>query len=263
MLKAVNLSFAYPGQEVLKDISLEVNSGDFLGILGPNGTGKSTLFKLLTGVLNPRNGEITLENRSLKDFSRLSLARKMAVVPQEGPGDFPFTCREYVMMGRFPYLGFLGAETPGDWKLVAYAMEQTQTSGLVQRRLNQLSGGERQRVTLARALTQQGDLLLLDEPISHLDIGFQLETMEILTRINREQKTTIILILHDLNLAARFCRKLILLHQGRIFAQGKAAEVLTPESLESVFRVKTQITVKDGIPVISLEESCRDKVQKT
>jgi len=261
MLKVDNLNFSYGEREILKNLTLEVKKGDFLGILGANGAGKSTFFKLLSGVLTPESGDIFLQTRPIKDFSRLELARKMAVVPQEPPGDFPFTCREFVMMGRFPYLGFLGSETDHDRELVEQALNKTQTLPLADRRLNQLSGGERQRVTLARALAQEGELLLLDEPTSHLDIAFQLNTLEILRDINRNKGVSVVIILHDLNLAARFCRNLLLLKGGKIFASGSPKIVLTRENLETVFRVKTRVEIRDGLPLIALEESCEKKAE--
>ena len=235
VLKAEGIDFAYRERPVLQEIDLAVARGELVGILGPNGVGKSTLLRVLSGHLAPSRGEVRLKDRRLASLSRRMIARGMAFVPQIPDLTFPFTCREVVAMGRFARLGHFGLEGPEDREVVDRVMDLTGTRELADRSVTELSGGEQQRVMLAQALAQEGEILLLDEPTSHLDIRYQVEVMDLLHHLNRDQGITVILTIHQLNLAARYCARLVLLDQGRIAADGSPDQVLTFEILEKVF----------------------------
>lgn len=230
-----NVSFAYASRSVLEDISFHIRGGDFVGIIGPNGSGKSTLLKNMSRVLAPQGGAIYLAEEDLEKIPRGRLARKIAVVPQETAVNFAFTVEEVVLMGRTPHLGRFQWEGPEDHRIAREAMEATGILPLAQRPITTLSGGERQRAIIAQALAQQPRVLLLDEPTSHLDISHQVEIFELLRVLSQREQVTVIANLHDLNLAAQYCDYLILLSEGRVFALGSPAKVLTPENVEAVY----------------------------
>lgn len=230
-----NVSFAYASRSVLEDISFHIRGGDFVGIIGPNGSGKSTLLKNMSRVLAPQGGAIYLAEEDLEKIPRGRLARKIAVVPQETAVNFAFTVEEVVLMGRTPHLGRFQWEGPEDRRIAREAMEATGILPLAQRPITTLSGGERQRAIIAQALAQQPRVLLLDEPTSHLDISHQVEIFELLRVLSQREQVTVIANLHDLNLAAQYCDYLILLSEGRVFALGSPAKVLTPENVEAVY----------------------------
>lgn len=215
---------AYDGDDVLRDVSLTVGPGEPTGVIGPNGSGKSTLVRVASGVMASRAGTVTVDGAPPS-------ARAVAVVPQETAVDFDFTCREIVEMGRFPH----GDEDPA---VVRDAMERSGTWELRDRLITELSGGERQRVVFARALAQAPQVLLLDEPTTHLDIRFQLDLMRL---VRRETHLAVLCVMHDLNLAAAFCTRLVLLHEGRVFATGSPAEVLTTENLRRTYGVEAEV----------------------
>ena len=230
-----NVSFAYASRSVLEDVSFHIRGGDFVGIIGPNGSGKSTLLKNMSRVLAPQGGAIYLAEEDLEKIPRGRLARKIAVVPQETAVNFAFTVEEVVLMGRTPHLGRFQWEGPEDHRIAREAMEATGILPLAQRPITTLSGGERQRAIIAQALAQQPRVLLLDEPTSHLDISHQVEIFELLRVLSQREQVTVIANLHDLNLAAQYCDYLILLSEGRVFALGSPAKVLTPENVEAVY----------------------------
>lgn len=230
-----NVSFAYASRSVLEDISFHIRGGDFVGIIGPNGSGKSTLLKNMSRVLAPQGGAIYLAEEDLEKIPRGRLARKIAVVPQETAVNFAFTVEQVVLMGRTPHLGRFQWEGPEDHRIAREAMEATGILPLAQRPITTLSGGERQRAIIAQALAQQPRVLLLDEPTSHLDISHQVEIFELLRVLSQREQVTVIANLHDLNLAAQYCDYLILLSEGRVFALGSPAKVLTPENVEAVY----------------------------
>jgi iron complex transport system ATP-binding protein len=230
-----HLSCAYKTHPILRDISLAVEIGEFFIVIGPNGSGKTTLMKALTGVLNPCSGHIAVLGRPLKAYSRKRLARTMAYVPQGLPTDFPFTALEVVLMGRTPHLGFLGLESASDLDLAAKAMQFTEINHLAHRRLNELSGGECQRVLIARAICQQPKIIFLDEPTAALDLAHQVRVMDLMERLKNEQGQTIVMISHDLNLAAMYGDRLLLLEDGRIATLGPPNEVLDYRILEKVY----------------------------
>ncbi len=236
------LSFSYSSTQVLSGVNFQVGAGDFIGVVGPNGSGKSTLLKNLTSYLTPEQGAVYLDNKELMDYNIRALSRKQGVVSQENHVNFNFTVYELVSMGRAPYMNRFSRMTAADREIVKLSMEDTNCWYLRDRQLFQLSGGEKQRVILARALAQTPELLLLDEPTTFLDLGYQKELMDLLARLNRERNLTVIMVLHDLNLAAEYCQELILMKEGQIVDIGTPDQVLVESSLEKVYRTKLTVT---------------------
>lgn len=224
------LNLHYGRHHILRDISLEVDAGEFVVIIGPNGTGKTSLLKALVGLVKTI-GAIEILGKPLSSFSRRELAKSVAVVPQQLPIEFPFTVAETVLMGRSPHLGLLAVEGEEDYRLARQAMEFTEVNDLADRRLDELSGGERQRVIIARAICQQPKLILLDEPTASLDPAHQVRVMDLMERLRREQNVTIVMVSHDLNLAAMYGDRLLLMDNGSIIRSGSPAEVMTAEQL--------------------------------
>jgi iron complex transport system ATP-binding protein len=226
----------------LRGLTCEVGTGEILGIIGPNGSGKSTLLKLLGAILPPHRGTIRLRDRALDAFARLDLARLVAYVPQHSAVVFPFTLAEFVLMGRFPHrrsggvLGWFGWETAEDMRAAEQAMVDLEILHLADRAISDVSGGERQRAVIARALAQAPDILLLDEPTVFLDLRHQVDICAIMRRLNREQGLTVVWVSHDLNLAAQYCDRLLLLQDGALVRVGAPSAVLQPEVIESVYR---------------------------
>jgi ABC-type cobalamin/Fe3+-siderophores transport system ATPase subunit len=215
---------------------------DFYAIMGANGCGKTTLLRLIAGLLTPQEGDITIDGTSVSQYSARQLAQRMAFVRQHPQTDFEFSAFETVLMGRNPYQHRLQNESEADWQIVEQCMKQTNTWHLRFAKPNQMSGGELQRVMIARALAQQTPILLLDEPVSNLDIAHQFEILDLLQQINSEQRKTILLVIHDLNMAWQYCHRLLLLHQGGIQYQGPTREGLTPDNIATVFGVSATLT---------------------
>ncbi|WP_447962333.1 ABC transporter ATP-binding protein [Nitrospira sp. Ecomares 2.1] len=244
-------------ESVLKNLTCSIDSGKILGILGPNGSGKSTLLKLLARVLLQGSGTIELFGNSFSLLSQAEVARRVALVPQETMQIFPFTIAEMVLMGRFPHHRGWGGwhwEDSDDWRIAHQAMEELDVTHLGSRLVTDVSGGERQRAVIARALTQEPQILLLDEPTAFLDLHHQLDIARILRRLNRERDLTVILVSHDLNLASQYCDRLMLLHRGQIVEVGSPLEVLRPELLESVYECQVLVDghPQSGLPRVSL-----------
>ena len=240
-LSVENLQFHYPGVPVLRDISFNVPGGDFLSLLGPNGSGKSTLLRLLDRILLPQAGSISIDSRPLSSFNRRELARIIAYVPQDTLWVFPYTVLEVVLMGRSPHVRQSGFENQQDLDVARSMMRLTDIEHLADKLITAISGGERQRVLIARALSQQPDILLLDEPNAHLDINHQVEIFQILQEQNELHHLTIVSVSHDLNLAAAFSKRTLLLGQpdntgSAVFAIGEPREVLTESNIERVYR---------------------------
>ena len=259
LVEFVDVSFAYPRPErqreggfSLTGVSFTVEPGEVLGVIGPNSAGKTTLLRLLTRVVSAARGDVRLDGRSVARLPHAELARRVAVVPQDAPRPFPFTVGQLVLMGRYPHGPGRFFEGADDRALARAAMAETSVLDLAALPLEQLSGGERQRAMLARALAQQPRLLVLDEPTSHLDLRFQAETAAIIRRVNRERGMTVLLVSHDLNLAAEVCDRLLLLARGRVVRIGSPAEVLRREALEEVFGCAVVVDVNEasGRPVV-------------
>ncbi len=252
LLEAQKVTFGYHRQTLLYEVSLSIHSGEMVGLLGPNGSGKTTLLRLFSGVLQPRHGQLFLDGRPLQQYGRRAIAQHLAVVPQELHVPFAFTVKQMVEMGRTPFTTpFFGKRATEDRDLIEESMQATGVANLADRTFNELSGGERQRVMIAMALAQQPEILLLDEPTSHLDIKFQIETLELVQRLNHERGMTIIAALHDLNLAARYFSRLLLFQRG-IVADGGPAEVLDPALLSRVYGVKVQVGIVRGSEHLSI-----------
>jgi len=231
------VSFSFEGKRVLKDISLSIGEGEFLGLMGPNGSGKTTLLRCMMNFLKPEQGAVLIDAKPIHTMSDKDLAQLFAVVPQTSQIEFSFTAYEMVMMGRIPHAkSRLASETKTDAKAVRDAMERTDTWQFADRQYASLSGGERQRVIIARALAQHPTILLLDEPTVYLDITGQLEIMDLLRELNREG-LTIVAVMHDINLASRYCGRIALLHDGRLESQGTPEEVFTPENIIRIYDV--------------------------
>lgn len=239
-LKMRNATLAYSRRVILEDVSLEINPGEMVGLIGPNASGKSTLIRALSGVLSPRSGEISLNGRGIAALSRQSLACSVAVVPQNPSLPEAFTALEIVLMGRYPHLGLFRYESQRDVAIAYNALEKTGIATLAQSRVSQLSGGERQRVLLARALAQEARFLLLDEPTTHLDIQYQIQVMGLMRGLV-QQGLGVLAAMHDFSLAARFCHRLLLLKEGRVWAEGSPDTVLTPENLRAAFGIEALV----------------------
>ncbi|MDD4334184.1 MAG: heme ABC transporter ATP-binding protein [Desulfotomaculaceae bacterium] len=235
ILKINDIECSYGTVKVLNGLTFSVGSGSFTGIIGPNGSGKSTLLKSLSRVLKPVKGTVLLDGRALYRMDPQEVAQKMAVVPQETAVNFSFTVKDIVIMGRSPHLGRFQSEGEKDFATARQAMALTDTLHLADRLITAVSGGERQRVIIAKALTQEPEIILLDEPTSHLDINHQIEILSLLQRLNRENNLTIISVFHDLNLAAQYCDSLILMNKGTVFTVGEPAEVLTAGNIKEVY----------------------------
>ena len=255
-LKARDIHFYYGAKKILDGISFTAEKGELIGIVGPNGSGKTTLLKVLDGILKPKFGSVYLDGRKIQEMGIDEIARNIAVVPQDSSTDTEFTVFEMVMMGRIPHLGKFSIETIEDEVEVEKWMKLTETLHLADRKMSEISGGERQRVIIARALAQEPRVLLLDEPTANLDVCYQLQIMDLLKKLTREFKLIVICAIHDLNLASRYCDRLILLRDGRIVAMGKPIEVITTENLRKVFEVEAKINYDsetDSINIIPIK----------
>jgi len=241
MLKVERINCCLENTLILRDISFQVTKGDFLGIAGPNGSGKTTLLRTISGILPPVKGKVYLEREDMSQMDKKRIARKIAMVPQNTFITFPFTVREVVAMGRTPYLHRFEREGKKDLKKVKESMLLTRTWHLRDKRVTEISGGELQMVVIAQALAQDTELLFLDEPTSHLDINYELEVLSLIARLNKERLLIVILVTHNLNLVARYCQKLILLKEGKIYTQGEVEDVLTSENIKSVYHVKALV----------------------
>ncbi len=244
-------------EAVLKGLSCLILSGRVLGILGPNGSGKSTLLKLLARVYQSQKGTIEILGESLSGLSQLNVAKLVALVPQETLQVFPFTISEMVLMGRSPHHQGWGGwhwEDSQDWAVAQNAMEELDVAHLGNRLVTEVSGGERQRAVIARALVQEPQILLLDEPTAFLDLHHQLDIARIIKRLNRERGLTVILVSHDLNLASQYCDQVLLLNHGRLAAMGSPQTVIKPEVLERVYGCAVLVDrhPQSGLPRVSL-----------
>jgi iron complex transport system ATP-binding protein len=256
-LQAEKVFAGYGKAVVLRGVTLRLDRGDFVSILGANGSGKSTLLKILSRNLRPSSGVVRLDGRSIFATETRSVARRLAFVPQtpHAPGDF--TVRDLVGYGRFPHLGWTGSLRAHDLEIVQWAAEATRVDHLQSRALDTLSGGERQKAFLAMALAQQPEILLLDEPTTFLDICHQFETLELIQMLNRQLGVVVVTVMHDVNQAARYAKRIFVLHGGRVLATGTPQEVVTEETLEKAFRIRGRVATDPdhGCPYFIPRES--------
>jgi len=245
LIATKGLTFAYNEEPVVKEVSLEFQAGEFTGIIGPNGSGKSTLLKLIGGILPSSPETVFFKNQELSNYRKKELAASIAWIPQEKQMAFSFKVIDIVLMGRHPYLSPLSFEGQDDYRIAEEAMKQTQVLEFAHRSFNEISGGEKQRVMIASAISQKAEMMLLDEPTSALDIKYQIEILSILKQLNEQENKSLILAMHDLHLASKFCKRLVLLKEGRVFCEGPPAEVLKKEILEEVYQVKVKIFEDD------------------
>lgn len=254
VIEARNIKYRYSKDWVLNEFNLKVEQNEIVGIIGPNGSGKTTVIKLLSRVLHPASGSITLFGRNIADMKQKEIARIVAVVPQGTSVAFPFTVREIVLMGRSPHLGLLQMERESDLKIVDHSMALTDSLEIADRYIDELSGGERQRVIIARALSQEPKILLLDEPTSHLDINHQVEIYDLIKRLNSEKDLSVVIVSHDLNMAAEYCDRLVLMKNGRVYKDGTPREVITESNIRDVYGINVMVTdnIVTGSPHITI-----------
>jgi iron complex transport system ATP-binding protein len=253
-LEMRNVTLGYDHHPVLEDITLKASPGEMVGLIGPNGSGKSTVIKALSHVINPRSGKILVDGRDIARIPRRELACLIGVVPQLPLLPSTFTAFEIVLMGRNPHLGLFQSESYSDWAIARQAMEQTGTEPLANRRVNELSGGEIQCLLIARVLVQETRAILLDEPTANLDIGRQVEVLDLIKNLCRESKLTVLAALHDLNLAAQYCDRLLLINEGHIHVQGTPAEVITDKNIKQVYGAENCVYTHpvNGLPTVLL-----------
>ena len=235
LLEAAGISATYDGPEVLSNLSLRIEPGEFVAVTGPNGSGKSTLLRTLSRILKPKLGQALLDEKDLYTLTPLESARSIAVVPQQTETNFDFTCEEVVTMGRAPHIKAFQGESKEDLTIVQRSMERTGTWELRHRTIPELSGGERQRVILARAFAQSPKILILDEATAHLDLRYQVEILRMIDELKKESNTSVLGSFHDLNLALPYADRLVLLEKGRVVASGPPEEVVDEPLLRKVF----------------------------
>ena len=259
-----DVAFGYAAEPVVRGVSFTVGRGEFVGIIGPNGSGKSTLLRLMSGYLRAWRGQVTVAGRPIERYERRELGRLIGVVPQETAVVFPFSVAEMVLFGRTPHLGGFGFERDSDLAAARRAMQRTDTAHLAQRIITELSGGERQRVILARALAQEPTILLLDEPAAFLDIRHEVEMYDLLRDLQREGMT-VVSVLHDLNIAALYCDRLLLLSEGSLARAGTAAEVITYPTLTEVYGTEVYVAMNDitgSLNVLPLSREHRERLRE-
>jgi iron complex transport system ATP-binding protein len=249
------LGKSFGAECILRDINFSVAQGAFFGIIGPNGSGKSTLLQTISGIEPASEGHVWLEGKVAGAYSNKELARFVTVLPQDALPSVRFSVREVVEMGRYPYQSWLGDEKQDSRDLIDTIMRKHDISEFSERNVDQLSGGERQRVALAKSMAQQPRLLLLDEPTTFLDIGYQIQMMDYIRGWQQEADLTIVAVLHDLNLAAQYCDQLLVLHEGKVWGIGTPEQILTCELIEQVFGTKPIILPHpiSGVPQILLQ----------
>jgi len=247
-LKVKDMEFNYASVPVLKKICIELAASEMLSVVGPNGAGKSTLLRCIDRILSPQKGCILLDGQDIKKMSRMELAQKMGYIPQSTTQVFPATVFDIVLLGRRPHVGWRSSEE--DTEKVLETLQMLNIEDLSMRDINELSGGQQQKVFIACALTQEPDVLLLDEPTSNLDIRHQLEVMDIIKNIVIEKQISAMMAIHDLNLAARYADRIIMMNSGKIFSAGDPVSVLTPENIKHVYGVESEVIDKRGRPHI-------------
>lgn len=251
---AKNICFRYAAKPVLEEVSFALEAAQIVAMIGPNGSGKTTLLKMLNATLFPNSGQVLIEGLDTRHWPRQAIARTVAIVPQESPAIFPFFAEEIVLMGRFPYLRSLAFEDKKDYRIVQDVMARTDSLSFAHRRFNELSAGERQRVLIARALAQEPKILLLDESTVFLDLKHQAQFLSLLRELSRKQHLTVVFVTHDLNLAAQNADQLLLLYNGKKYAIGTPADILTAQNIKEVYDVDVGIDSNphNGSPRVTL-----------
>ena len=251
---AQNISFRYTDKPVLNGVSFALDAARILAVIGPNGSGKTTLLKILNATLFPNAGQMLIEGRDTRRWSRQAIARTVAIVPQEAPAVFPFFAEEIVLMGRFSHLGSFAFEDKKDYRIVREVMAKTDCLAYAHRRFNELSAGQRQRVLIARALAQEPKVLLLDESTVFLDLKHQAQFLSLLHKLSRAQHLTVVFVTHDINLAAQNADSILLLYNGKKYAIGTPAEILTAPNIKEVYDVDVGIDLNphNGLPRVTL-----------
>ncbi len=247
-LKVKDVEFSYESISAIRDICLELAGSEILSIVGPNGAGKSTLLRCICRILAPQKGTILLDGQDIMEMSRIKLARKVGYIPQNASQIFPSTVFDVVLMGRRPHLSWRCSEE--DIEKVLEMLQLLKIENFAMRDINELSGGQQQKVFIARALAQEPEVLLLDEPTSNLDIRHQLEVMDIIKNIVREKQISAIMAIHDLNLASKYTDRMIMMKSGKIFSAGDPASVLTSENIKYVYGVEAEVIHNNGRPYI-------------
>src|SRR6056297_125433 len=241
MLKISNLTMGYEGKRILKDISFDVEKNKITTLIGPNGCGKSTILKALSRAKKPQKGKIFLDSKNILRIDEKKLAKIMSILPQSPKAPDDFSARDLVGYGRYPHMNWLGRLTKKDYDIIDWAIKETKIESLQHRMVSTMSGGERQRAWIAMALAQQPRILLLDEPTTYLDISHQFEVLELVSRLNRDMNITVVMVLHDLNQAARYSDKIIVIKDEKIYKEGKPEEIINKKLLEEVFSIKVKI----------------------
>ena len=251
IIEIENITFGYDEQRLILDnVSLQIKKGEILGILGPNGTGKTTLLKCLNGILRPQQGRILVNDKNILTLTQVEVAKILSYVPQYTESTFSINVLDTVLTGRLPYAGVEYSEAD---KNIAFAiMEKLNLEQLAFNSLREISGGERQRTLIARALAQQTEIIVMDEPTTGLDIFNQLFTLQIINSLVKSEKLTVIMSIHDLNLASLFCDKVVFLKDKHIFAHGTSREIITEENIVEMYGVKTKVSMEDGYPHVRL-----------
>ena len=252
-LDCTNISFGYTDRVVIENFSMSFSPGKFYGIVGPNGSGKTTILDLLAKHLSPESGKIYYNGIDLASYTSKQLSKEIALVPQNFYINFAFTVREIVLMGRYPHISRFANPTSEDTSIVNEVMEKTETDGFAERFVTELSGGERQRVVFARALAQNTPVLILDEATSNLDINYSISLLNITEQRVKQEEKTVIAVMQDINLAAAYCDYLIFLNAGRIVAHGLTSEVLNPGTIKTVFNVDAKVYLEsysDSLQVV-------------
>ncbi|MFC1534288.1 ABC transporter ATP-binding protein [Thermodesulfobacteriota bacterium] len=255
ILTLKNIGFRYDKAWVIKGVDLEVHTGEIIGILGPNGSGKSTLLKIMDGVLIPQEGEIRLGDKLIHTLRRSVIAKEVAMVSQENHFRFTFSAFEVVLMGRFPHLGRLEFEGKKDMAIVADSLKATRAKFLANRSIHELSGGEKQRVLLARALAQEPNIILLDEPTSFLDLKFKRDIFRLIESLSLERGLSVVVVSHDIDLVSQYCQRIVMLKQGEIFAMGSPDDVISTSNIETVYECPVLVDQNpfSGRPRVSIK----------
>lgn len=241
MIEVRNISKKIGERHIFHNLTFTLEAGAIYGILGPNGTGKSTLLALLSGAVRADVGDVIVGNKPIDAYRRRELAQVMAVLQQGELAELSYTVREVVAMGRYPFQNWLGVEQQPSNDIVEQTLAMTSLTELADRRMEQLSGGEKQRVALAKVIAQQPHFLLLDEPTTHLDIGYQMRLLDVVKQWQQTTALTVVVVLHDMNLAAQYCDELLFLHDGQLAARGRPADVLQPELIERIFGARAVV----------------------